>query len=282
MLRVQLTVLVLSLLTTLAAAQTKIGGNPVYINADAYLELGDSVGADKGLLMPRVALKSIVSPAPMQAHVAGMAVYNTASAGVPPNDVNPGVYYNDGSRWQKLNSGASGGFIQVRDSNVLYITPRQLTVALSKILRNSDTATMLANYFNAAFNGLMKQGQAIGLGGTLTQPTTIHASHTNTLAVTGLARGSGSDSIVVSENGTGILKKVAPGNFSNNVVKMVYSAFKGQTAFTVFQPVTDVNKISLYRNGIKLDVTQVGINVIQLEPGVSCDANDEIRIVQIY
>jgi hypothetical protein len=50
---------------------------------------------DKGLLISRVALTSSTSPAPLTAHVVGMMVYNTATAG----DVIPGLYFNDGTKW---------------------------------------------------------------------------------------------------------------------------------------------------------------------------------------
>ncbi|MNS95615.1 hypothetical protein D3C72_1298820 [compost metagenome] len=38
------------------------------------------------------------NPSPLSAHVKGMYVYNTATAG----DVTPGPYSNDGTRWQKV------------------------------------------------------------------------------------------------------------------------------------------------------------------------------------
>ncbi|MCK9420966.1 MAG: hypothetical protein M0Q38_00015 [Bacteroidales bacterium] len=50
---------------------------------------------DKGVLIPRIALTGTTSFAPLAANVAGMLVYNTATAG----DVTPGFYYNDGTKW---------------------------------------------------------------------------------------------------------------------------------------------------------------------------------------
>jgi len=49
----------------------------------------------KGLLIPRVALESTSSFVPLSSHVAGMLVYNTATAG----DVTPGFYFNNGISW---------------------------------------------------------------------------------------------------------------------------------------------------------------------------------------
>ncbi|GGN13114.1 hypothetical protein GCM10010967_56550 [Dyadobacter beijingensis] len=86
-------------------AQTKIKDgtivSPGLSNANAILELES---ANKGLLLPRVALEQTSIASPLNAHIAGMVVYNTATAG----DVLPGYYYNDGSQWVKA-SGGSGG-----------------------------------------------------------------------------------------------------------------------------------------------------------------------------
>ncbi len=78
-----------------AHAQIKIGDNPTSINANSILELEAS---DRGLVLPRVALIQTSDKSPMTAHVAGMMVYNTATS----MDVVPGIYYNDGSQWNKL------------------------------------------------------------------------------------------------------------------------------------------------------------------------------------
>ena len=86
-------------------AQVKIGNNPTTINADAVLE---TESTNKGLLLPRIALTATNAASPLSAHTAGMAVYNTATAGMAPFNVSPGVYYNNGSSWVKLDSVASG------------------------------------------------------------------------------------------------------------------------------------------------------------------------------
>ena len=56
----------------------------------------------QGFLIPRVALTGISSFAPLTAHVAGMLLYNTATA----VDVTPGLYFDDGTKW---NSGQTAG-----------------------------------------------------------------------------------------------------------------------------------------------------------------------------
>lgn len=86
-------------------AQVNIGANTTP-NADAMLEIS---GSAKGFLLPRVALSSTASFAPLSAHVAGMTVYNTATAGTAPNNVVPGYYYNDGTQWTRIMNQANDG-----------------------------------------------------------------------------------------------------------------------------------------------------------------------------
>lgn len=66
-------------------------------NRDAIIELESD---SKGLLHTRVALSRTTIATPLSAHVQGMMVYNTATA----NDVMPGIYYNDGSKWVFVHS----------------------------------------------------------------------------------------------------------------------------------------------------------------------------------
>ncbi len=66
-------------------------------NKDAILELESS---NKGFLHTRVPLKATINASPLQNHVAGMMVYNTATEG----DVTPGIYYNDGAKWVSIKS----------------------------------------------------------------------------------------------------------------------------------------------------------------------------------
>lgn len=87
------TIIAASLLASgMANAQVKVGDNPTTINSNSVLEIESTT---KGVLLPRVALTETTNASPLGAHVAGMFVYNTASA----NDVTPGTYYNNGSAW---------------------------------------------------------------------------------------------------------------------------------------------------------------------------------------
>jgi len=75
----------------------QVGIGTISPNSDALLDV-DASSTNGGILLPRIALTSTSSPSPLSADVAGMIVYNTATAG----DVTPGFYYNDGSDWMRL------------------------------------------------------------------------------------------------------------------------------------------------------------------------------------
>lgn len=82
--------------------QQKIGNNSTMINSNAALEVESST---KGLLLPRLGLTATNNVSPLAAHVAGMTVYNTATAGTGLTAVTPGYYYNDGSKWVRVATG---------------------------------------------------------------------------------------------------------------------------------------------------------------------------------
>jgi hypothetical protein len=138
-------------------AQVKIGNNPTTINADAVLE---TESTNKGFLLPRIALTATNAASPLSAHTAGMAVYNTATAGTAPYNVSPGIYYNNGSSWIKLDSVASG-----------------LT---SITLTNPSAMTNSGNYWDYKFQTVA--GDAFNEYSTSTGKFT--ASHTGTNVLT--------------------------------------------------------------------------------------------------
>lgn len=98
-----------------AIIEGNVGIGTTAPNADANLDLG---ATNKGLLLNRVALSAANLPAPLSAHVAGMVVYNTAIAGTPPNNVTPGMYYNDGVRWVRQPASPVGLFVKSAGTQV--------------------------------------------------------------------------------------------------------------------------------------------------------------------
>ena len=86
------------LITYLTVGQVGIGTTSP--NSNAVLDITSTTS---GLLLPRLALTNTTSPNPLSVDVAGMVVYNTATAG----DVTPGFYVNDGTDWIRLGSSTS-------------------------------------------------------------------------------------------------------------------------------------------------------------------------------
>ena len=87
-----------------------INGSGALPDASAMLDIAAN---DKGLLVPRIALTAANVAAPIVSPTVSLLVYNTATAGVSPNNVIPGYYYWDGAKWVRLFSGAwlNGGAI---------------------------------------------------------------------------------------------------------------------------------------------------------------------------
>lgn len=89
--------LTLFLLSELSGfAQVGINTDNTQPDASAMLDVKST---SKGFLPPRVALTAINSPLPVTAPANGLLVYNTTTAGSPPNNVMEGFYYWNGTKW---------------------------------------------------------------------------------------------------------------------------------------------------------------------------------------
>src|SRR5436305_2081662 len=96
-----LTLMILALFSVKEAIAQNVGVNSTGAapNTSAML---DVAATDKGLLVPRVTLSSINDVATITTPATSLLVYNTATAGVSPNNVTPGFYYYDGAKWVRL------------------------------------------------------------------------------------------------------------------------------------------------------------------------------------
>jgi hypothetical protein len=81
------------------ASFAQVGIGTTTPEASAMLEVKSTT---KGFLPPRVLLTATNAALPIASPSTGLLVYNTATAGTPPNDVTPGYYYWNGSAWIKL------------------------------------------------------------------------------------------------------------------------------------------------------------------------------------
>lgn len=297
-----LTTFLLVLFNTSLYAQVGIG-TPLP-NESAILDI---VSSDKGVLFPRVKLSNITDTLTIQnGNIESLIVYNTTNS----DNIKPGFYYwTAENRWFKLNTDET----KVFSGSGTPPSPPNLNTPIGSLFVSlplgnlytfdganwlpqsgvsSDSNNVLTNgvdgkpFLNTnafvvdANNGLTNNNNIIQLGGALTKPTEIISSPSNTLALTGLENGDmNQDQVVTVNPTTGVLSKTAINLLFQENVEL-YIATSGQTDFPTPIEITDIKKVNVYRNGVRIDATAAGAQTVKLETGVVCFAGDEIRIVQ--
>lgn len=127
-------------------------------NAQALLEVSSS---DKGLLMSHVELEATNSFSPLSAHTAGMMVYNTATNGTYPNNVFPGLYYNDGFTWVRVegfgtNIGEIKNSVETTDHNGWYLLNGRLVSSLPTVASTNAATLGLGSNLPNSSNRILK------------------------------------------------------------------------------------------------------------------------------
>nr|WP_315140967.1 hypothetical protein [uncultured Flavobacterium sp.] len=89
--------LLVLLFPTMFFAQVGIGTTTP--DTSAKLEVN---ATNKGFLPPRVTLTGTADITTIASPATGLFVYNTTTAGTSPSNVTPGLYYYDGSKWQRI------------------------------------------------------------------------------------------------------------------------------------------------------------------------------------
>lgn len=246
-------------------AQVKVGNNPAVLNSNAVLEMESD---NKGLLLPRLALSATTSTAPLTAFVQGMFVFNTATAG----DVTPGIYYSDGTKWVRVSTVGGAGPVA---SNVWSLSGNAGTTT-SDFLGTTDLAPLVAKTNNTERMRITEDGW-VGIG-TATPQAALHIK--GQLKIDTLTAGNmATDSFLVANPADGRVKMVSVNAFTSGMRRSLTVATGGQTIFNTPALVTDINKVSLYRNGVLISCSFNNATSVIAE--VSCTAGDEIRIVQL-
>lgn len=169
-------------------ASINTSGNPPHSSAGLDVDF-----PDKGMLLPRVSLTQTTSPAPITSPATSLIVYNTATI----NDVTPGYYFWDGSKWVRLfdsntrpwllngNSGTNPGtdFLGTTDAQHLVIKTnnqeRMRVLSNGAVLINRTTQNYATDVFEVqgnstfpdAVNGFTNQSNGIGVSGMNTTVT---------------------------------------------------------------------------------------------------------------
>jgi len=151
-----------------------VGINTATPNANAVL---DVVSTNRGFLPPRIALTSTASPSPLTAHVAGMVVYNTATAGAGPTAVVPALYYNDGTQWVLSKGGAASATTNILGSSGNTITSTVNGVASTAPAVNANILSLSGSSLTSVVNGISST--------PLNLAPAIAAATTHTLSMSG-------------------------------------------------------------------------------------------------
>jgi len=210
---------------SLISQNISINTTGVAANAVALLEIGKGTLATPdllGLLIPRVNLTATNSNAPIGAGiVTSLVVYNNATAGVAPNNVVPGYYYWDGTKWLRLDGG-SGGL----DWSLL---GNASTVAGTNFIGTTDAVDLVIKTFNterARFTGAAT--------GTTQMSITAGASQANSSPLFTLKNSAGADLLHIhSDNPVNTFIGVSAGR-ANTVTASwpqgLYNTFVGANA----------------------------------------------------
>jgi hypothetical protein len=126
-------------------AQVKVGNNPSAANPDAVLEIEST---NKGLLLPRLALVSTTLAAPLSNFVKGMIVYDTVTV----NDVTPGMYYSDGTKWIKISAGGGGGTTNIQNRMDVVATAGQTVFTTVIPIADANKIFLYRNGIMISFN----------------------------------------------------------------------------------------------------------------------------------
>jgi hypothetical protein len=249
---------VLALISHLTIAQVKIGTNPTTINPASILEIES---ANKGFLMPRIALTGANVASPLSAHVAGMIIYNTATTGTAPNGVVPGVYYNDGTRWVAA-KGISGNGITNTTNNgdgtftfnfsdgTSFTSPKIVSADAGNLIVNgADGGAKLtsANLLSATTNILSSSGTIItsnvnGVTSSADLTSIVAASSTNLLTLSGVTLTSTVNGIAKSVDLSSVLAVSDATTTAKGVVRLAGDL--GGTGSTAAAPLISNNAIT--------------------------------------
>jgi len=176
---------------------TNLNAQNIGINATGSAPAA-SAGLDvdftnKGLLIPRVALTATNVAGPVAAPATSLFVYNTATAGVSPNNVLPGYYYWDGAKWVSL--GGSGG----KDWGIL---GNAGTAVGTNFLGTTDNNSFALRTNNVERMRVLNTG-FVGIG--TTAPTYLLQANGDIYANGGWLRASGNQGLFFESWGGGFL-----------------------------------------------------------------------------
>ena len=261
--------LLITILSQPLFSQVKIGDNPRSINADAALEIESS---NKGVLLPRIALRSTTVAAPLKNFIQGMVIYNLSTM----NDVTPGLYYCDGTKWIKANTSIKESETN-SNQNEIWSLKGNNGVTAKSFLGPTNNAPLIMKTNNLERLRITEKGW-VGIG-TATPSAALEIK--GQLVIDSLTAGNvQTDKILVADPNDGRVKFIPAAGLSGTVQNYTEVVVNnGQNIFLTPSIITDVNKIFLYRNGVLISFTRITSNSIMSE--LPCKQGDQVRIIQL-
>ncbi len=98
---------------------------------------------NKGLLIPRVPLTASNAAGPIAAPATSLLVYNTATAGASPNQVTPGYYWWDGSKWKRF---TDNDFSTTAESTTLFVFASTTRSSITVTTQAGDKVLLTGEY----------------------------------------------------------------------------------------------------------------------------------------
>lgn len=147
---------VIVLLLSDSVFSQSVGISNVAITPDAS-SIFEVRATNKGVLITRVALTSATDVTTISAPATSLLVYNTATAGVAPNDVSPGYYYWDGAQWVKFFTGT--------ESEDWHLLGNAGTTPGTNFLGTTDAQNLVFKTSNAERMRILSGGN-VGIGNT--------------------------------------------------------------------------------------------------------------------
>lgn len=140
--------------------------------------------SDKGLLIPRIALTSTTVFTPITGtSTISLLVYNTATAGVSPDNVTPGFYFWNGSKWEKIVSKTEENTVgdvkqgfQISDHNGWVLLDGRM---ISTLTSSQQTAASSLGFSSTIPNASGKVLKMQGALGTTGGSSTVSISQSN-------------------------------------------------------------------------------------------------------
>jgi Chaperone of endosialidase len=138
----------------------------------------------KGLLIPNVALTNVLDAVTVTSPAVSLVVYNTATAGTTPNNVTPGYYYWDGTKWVRLTTSIGGV-----SGNAWDVMGNAGTTPAANFLGTTDAQDLVIKTNNLEAVRVNTVGNVgIGTTGLLNPDVKLEVVSTNTLNAASMLR----------------------------------------------------------------------------------------------